>query len=248
MRSAVHTVAPSEHLQSASLRMTEHGVSSLPVVDERGHAIGLITRTDLLRVGVATFPSGFAEMVLHLPDKRVSEVMTRDPVWLPADAPLSHAARAMARRGLHRVIVVDEDRVVGMVSTTDVMRAVALAGVSEPIAMVLSGAVGAVAIEDTATEAIAKLHRAHFRALVVVDGARPVGVFGQAEALVAQHLDAPARVGDWMDARILTLPITTTLSAAAAACARTDVQLVIAVDATDIRGVISATDFLHAAF
>jgi CBS domain-containing protein len=248
MHAPVHTIAPADPLVDASLRMTEFGVSSLPVVDEHGRAVGLITRTDLLRVGVATFPSGFADMVLHLPRKRVDEVMTRDPVWLSADAPLSHAARAMARRGMHRVLVIDEDRIVGIVSTSDVMRAVAAANVREPIAAVISGAVDAVRVSDAVTDAIGRLHRAHFRALVVMDEDKPVGVFGQAEALVAQHLDAPARVGDWMDARILSLPISTSLSEAAKLCAASDVQLVIVCDDTDVRGVVSATDFLHAAF
>ncbi|HEX7481031.1 MAG TPA: CBS domain-containing protein [Polyangiales bacterium] len=60
MHSPVHTTAPGTSIGEASLRMTELSVSSLPVVDAHGRAVGLITRTDLLRVGIATFLQGFA--------------------------------------------------------------------------------------------------------------------------------------------------------------------------------------------
>lgn len=55
----------------------------------------------------------------------VAEVMTRSVLTLPPDAPLEEAARLMESRGIHRLIVSQDDRPVGLVSSMDFVRAVA---------------------------------------------------------------------------------------------------------------------------
>jgi len=61
-----------------------------------------------------------------LEEHTVSEVMTRTPVaMLPPTAPVEAAADLMRTQGIHRVLVVDDARLVGIVSTLDVVRAAA---------------------------------------------------------------------------------------------------------------------------
>ena len=61
----------------------------------------------------------------RLDEYAVDDVMTREPITLPSDANVYAAADVMQRRGIHRVLVVDAGKLVGIVSALDVARAVA---------------------------------------------------------------------------------------------------------------------------
>jgi CBS domain-containing protein len=60
-----------------------------------------------------------------LSEHTVGELMTRQVVALPPDAAIADAARLMMGRGIHRLLVAEEDRLMGLVSATDFLRAVA---------------------------------------------------------------------------------------------------------------------------
>ena len=60
-----------------------------------------------------------------LAEHSVEEVMTRAVLTLPSSALVRHAADQMRRAGVHRLLVVDDDELVGLVSTMDIARAVA---------------------------------------------------------------------------------------------------------------------------
>jgi CBS domain-containing protein len=63
-----------------------------------------------------------------LDDRTVSDVMTRGVHGLPPGADVRDAAGYMLEHGIHRVLVLEQGKLVGMVTTTDVMRAVAARG------------------------------------------------------------------------------------------------------------------------
>ena len=63
-----------------------------------------------------------------LDDRTVSDVMTRGVHGLPPAASVRDAAAYMLEHGIHRVLVLEEGKLVGMVTTTDIVRAVAQRG------------------------------------------------------------------------------------------------------------------------
>ncbi len=63
-------------------------------------------------------------------ERTVSDVMTRSVFALSPHDDVRHAAEYMVKHGIHRVLVIDDGEVVGIVSTTDVMRAVAERGLA----------------------------------------------------------------------------------------------------------------------
>ena len=67
-----------------------------------------------------------------LEEHTVGEAMSRSLCALPPEATLQEASTYMVRSGVHRVLVMDGERLLGVVSTTDVVRAVAAAGGGEP--------------------------------------------------------------------------------------------------------------------
>jgi CBS domain-containing protein len=101
--------------ESASVRqvlelMKARRIGSIVLTDGGGRPAGIFTQTDVLnRVALAGQPL----------DRPVSEVMTRNPATLPAASALSEAAQLMARRGFRHVLVVDADRLIGVISERD---------------------------------------------------------------------------------------------------------------------------------
>ncbi|MDH3734944.1 MAG: CBS domain-containing protein [Gemmatimonadota bacterium] len=63
-----------------------------------------------------------------LDDRTIDEVMTRDLLTMPASADVQDAAAAMVEAGVHRLLVMKGDQLLGVVTTTDVVRAVAEKG------------------------------------------------------------------------------------------------------------------------
>jgi CBS domain-containing protein len=97
----------------ARSRMLSRGASGLPVVDNWGRAIGVISSSDLLEHEISAQPSG----------RKVSDVMTPLVFSLDPDASIGQAAALMAYEGIHRVVIVDRSGyVVGLVSSIDIAR------------------------------------------------------------------------------------------------------------------------------
>jgi CBS domain-containing protein len=143
MSGPVITIPKEMSLQSAAHMLSRFSISGAPVVDANGRCVGVLSTTDFLswaENGVLTAKprrgnaccAHTAWQVLDaekLPEDAVAGYMTADPVTVSPDTHISNLARMMTDAHIHRVIVVDgENRPVGLVSSTDILAAVAYAG------------------------------------------------------------------------------------------------------------------------
>ncbi len=101
--------------------LEENDISGLPVVDSQGVLLGVISQTDIVR----------ARAVGHLwhrwPGLRVRHLMHSPALTADRQMSLEEAAQVMERSHVHRLVVVDDDQTtpVGVISTTDLVRALA---------------------------------------------------------------------------------------------------------------------------
>lgn len=114
----------------------ERRISALPVVNGAGKLVGLVSASDLLEradIGTDRKRHWLLEKIAPLTAARAytksrglcaKDVMTRQLVSVGDDAGLIEIVGKMADRGVQRVIVVDADKPVGMLSRRDVLRAV----------------------------------------------------------------------------------------------------------------------------
>lgn len=127
-------------LRAAARMLTRHHVSGAPVVDDLGRCVGVISATDFIhwaekadQVQEQPTNSGFCsswQIVPEgkLPEDAVGNHMTCQLVTVDPTKLIGEIARMMLDAHIHRVIVVDEyDRPIGIVSSTDVLAAVAQA-------------------------------------------------------------------------------------------------------------------------
>jgi CBS-domain-containing membrane protein len=119
-------VPPELSVESLTSLFLERGISGAPVVDEAGRAIGIVSKTDLVRErfiegDTAVLPDGFH--VEQLDGATVMDVMMPLAFTLRATDSIGRAARLMATEHIHRVPVTDlEGRVIGIVTTFDLAR------------------------------------------------------------------------------------------------------------------------------
>ncbi len=242
MSSPVHTAKGDESLDLVYRRLNDLGISSLAVVDG-DRLVGVISRTDLLRVGRLEAGMQKKAQLLTFPSRRVSEQMTTDPIVVSPKDSLATAAARMTAQYLHRVFVVDGDALIGVLSTHDLMRAVRDKGIKGTIAEHMSSPLFTVRADEPISLATDRLGKARITGVVVVEDGWPVGVFTQVDALAARTLPRDTRVEEAMDTAILCMPATSRLHRAAAQAARMRARRIIAADKREMIGILSGIDF-----
>jgi len=125
MSTEVVSVRGTDSVAAATHLMATNRIKRLPVVDEEGRLIGILSRADVLRAVGETFPRVIEEGTGHPGARTVGEVMHRDGPVARADADLATLLDVVASTRLNRAVVVDgAGRVVGVVSDADVIRSV----------------------------------------------------------------------------------------------------------------------------
>lgn len=243
MSSPVSSVSVSTDLTDAERVLAERNVSSLAVLDHEGRMAGVISRTDLLRVGRLRSSMGNDGTLLTLPRMQVRERMVTEVVAVDPETPAAAAAALMVARHIHRVFVVDDGEAIGVFSTRDCMRAVLDERITAPLSSVMSHPVLTVEASEGIARATDLLEEVHVRGLIVVDNEWPVGIFTQGEALSARARDPGLAVEEVMNAALLCLPETLPLFRAAQFALATRARRILAVEARHMRGVVSGIDF-----
>jgi CBS domain-containing protein len=106
----------------------------------------------------------------------VSEIMTADVLGLDPATSLVEAARRMNERRVGAVVVTEGNRLVGIVTERDILRAVATGGVDGPVAEAMTHSPETIGPDESAGQAAALMIHGGFRHLPVVDGDNVVGM------------------------------------------------------------------------
>lgn len=135
MTNNVVTTSPSAPFKYLLRIMEDHRISAVPVVDDTGRLVGIVSGADLLKAESAepprrnfflewfVSPARLADIQRRSEDLRAEDVMTRDVMTVRAETSVTDAARTLLEAGVKRLPVTDEaGRVVGIVSRADLLR------------------------------------------------------------------------------------------------------------------------------
>jgi CBS domain-containing protein len=128
MTSPVVTVRPDLPVKDTARLLLRHSISAVPVVDESGRLVGIVSELDLLLGDVPADPVAHAMPVEPdpvAPPRVVRDVMTRDVLALAEDTDAADVARLMRESSLKSIPVLRGDAVVGIVSRRDLLRSIA---------------------------------------------------------------------------------------------------------------------------
>jgi CBS domain-containing protein len=134
---------PDDEVEAAMHSLLDRNIDAAPVVDADGKVVGMLSNGDLIVQDselhfptIMTFLGGtfqighkhFEEELRRALGSKVSEVMSTEPLVCNDDDTIEHAATLMHEHDVSRLPVVSDDRLVGIVSRNDVLRALLNSG------------------------------------------------------------------------------------------------------------------------
>lgn len=133
MNQNVITVSPDSEVREIASLLLEHGISAVPVVDDGGKVLGIVSEGDLMRRvendtarhkswWLKLFAGHDAADYVKSHGRRALEIMTKDPITIAGDMPLHKISRLLEKHHIKRVPVVQEGKLVGIVSRSNLLR------------------------------------------------------------------------------------------------------------------------------
>ncbi|HLH21917.1 MAG TPA: CBS domain-containing protein [Chloroflexota bacterium] len=119
MRQPVFATTPWTPVQEVLAQLATNNVSGMPVVERDGTVIGIITEDDLLRAYIEG---------VQLELLTVQALMTTEPITVDVETPLADVMQIIHDEGILRVPVTEDGLLVGVISRSDVIRALAQPG------------------------------------------------------------------------------------------------------------------------
>jgi len=137
----VITVQPATSVGQIARLMSDHGISGLPVVDDGGRVVGVVTELDMIvrnaRFKMPTFfvildsiiyletPQHFQERLEHVLGATAEEIMSKPAVTISPGATIETLAELMVGQKINPIPVVENGRLIGIVSRSDIIRLMA---------------------------------------------------------------------------------------------------------------------------
>lgn len=138
MTTDIHTVHQNTEIMALAKMFVERKVNAMPVVDDDGSLVGMVTQTDLVEQDkplhiptvISLFdwviylesPKKFTEEVRKVTARKVDEICSTDVVTCTPETPVSTVASLMVDNKVHLVPVLADGKMVGVVARLDVIR------------------------------------------------------------------------------------------------------------------------------
>lgn len=123
MQQPVLTVRMEATIKDAVVMLADDHISALPVTDGAGRMVGVLSSTDILTAEAEAEDDVAREELFA--ETFVRDLMTARPLTISPEADVKAAAQEMLYADVHRLFVTENDQVVGVISTSDIVRAVA---------------------------------------------------------------------------------------------------------------------------
>ena len=138
MTKKVVSAAPDSTVEQITALMMQHHISAVPIIDESGALVGLISEGDLMRrvegtvkrhkswwLSLFSDPAESAADFVAMRGRHAADIMTKDVEVVTPDTPAGAIARLLEEKRIKRVPVVDNGNLVGIVSRANLLQALA---------------------------------------------------------------------------------------------------------------------------
>lgn len=134
MSHPVITIQPDQTIHDALDLMRSENIRRLPVVDNRGRLVGIVSEGDLLHASPSDVTSLSIWEMNHLLSKlTVDQMMTKEVITVSEDTPLEVAARVLADNKIGGLPILQDGKVVGIITETDLFKVfLEMLGAREP--------------------------------------------------------------------------------------------------------------------
>jgi len=183
MSSPVIAASPTDNLAHIRNLMLRHDISTVVIVDENEKPVGIVSRKELLRTAIAK--NWFSRPIDRI---LASEVMVK-PYTIKPSISIKKAANIMLKKDLWSLVVIEDDKLVGIITRTDLTRAYAEKYYGKAkIRDYMETNVPTVTPTHTAYYVAELLYRTNLRRVIVVDRGTPVGIITESDLAFAEGL------------------------------------------------------------
>ncbi|MDD6048620.1 MAG: CBS domain-containing protein [Methanobrevibacter ruminantium] len=107
----VISISPKYSIRESVDVMTKNGIGSVPIVDKEERLVGIVTERDFALA-----------LAGSLTNETVGDIMIKDVITTTPGTPIESCSKIMVRNNLRRIPVVEEEKLIGIVTSTDILR------------------------------------------------------------------------------------------------------------------------------
>lgn len=241
MSTAVITVTSSDTILSAATKMSEHNVSCVIVVDD-GHVTGILTQKDVLQA----VAGDDADFHLH----KVSQRMSKPVQAISVGRSVIEAGNLMESKGIKRLPVVQDRKLVGIVTQTDITRGLISLTALQGVADIMSRNIATVDAETTVLEAARIMASRNVSSIVAVYQHHLAGVLTEKDVLkrvvALSKNPTQTQVADVMSFPVTSVPPSYSILSASKMMEKMHIHRLVIVDGKKVCGIVTQTDVMRA--
>lgn len=241
MSNDVATICPDEIVISAAKLMSDKKISCLVVIDG-GSVAGIITETDMLRrVG---------KEGKNIYRTQLEQIMSSPVQSVPPDLSVLEASKIMGVHHIKRLPIVKDDKLIGIVTQTDLVRALTSYGLWRDISEIMSRDIAGIQRSATVAKAAELMTSRNISCIIIMDGDDVVGVLTEKDLLgrvVALQRDpVNTKVEEVMSFPVTTVHPTFSVFSASKVMEEMNIRRLVIVKDKRLCGVLTQTDIFMA--
>jgi PAS domain S-box-containing protein len=241
MTEDVTTVCPGSSVVSATKIMSDKNISCI-IVSDNGDLSGIITGTDMLK-RVVVEGNDFRKMT-------VERIMSSPVRSAPRNLSVLDASRIMEAENIRRLIVLEQERVVGIITQTDIVRALSSYSMWKDVSELMTSDVAAIASSATVKKAAEVMASRDISCLVAMDNDAVAGIFTERDLLkrviALKRNPAQTILKNVMSSPVASVTSNYSIPSASKMMEKMRIHRLLVMDDKTLRGVITQTDILKA--
>jgi len=241
MTEDVTTVCPGSSVVSAAKIMSDKNISCI-IVSDNGDLSGIITETDLLKRAVAD-NNDFRKM-------KIEHIMTSPVRSVPRNLSVLDASRIIEDENIRRLVVLEDERLVGIITQTDIVRVLTSYGMWKNVSELMTSDVAVIADSVTVREAAEVMASRDISCLVAMDNDDVVGIFTERDLLkrviALKRNPAQTILKNVMSSPVMSVPSNYSIPSASKMMEKMRIRRLLVMDDKTLLGVVTQTDILKA--
>ncbi len=241
MRKDVVTVTVDHTAFAASKIMSDNNVSCIMVMDDQT-VVGVLTETDFLK-SVAKKVSDFESL-------KLADIMTSPVISVPPEMPVFKASQDMEAMHIKRLPVLDDGKLVGIVTQTDLVRAMTSHYMWRNVSDIMNANIAMIDTKATVTDAAETMSSHKFSCVIIADENDPVGILTERDILnrivVLQKNPNTVKVQEVMSSPIKNIPPDYSVFLAGKIMNDTHIRRLVVMEAGRLLGIVTQTDIFKA--
>ncbi len=241
MTEDIATICPGSSVVSAAKIMSDRNISCI-IVSDNGDLSGIITETDLLKRAVAK-GNDFRKMTIE-------QVMSTPVRSLARNYSVLDASRIMEDEKIRRLVIVEDERLVGIITQTDIVRVLTSYRMWKNVEELMTCDVAAISSSATVKEAADIMASRDVSCMVAMDNNVVAGIFTERDLLkrviALKRNPSETVLKNVMSSPVLSVPSNYSIPSASTMMEKMKIRRLLIMDNQNLLGVVTQTDILKA--